>query len=220
MANRLVEDYFQKRTEECETGAEPWCEHAYRKSTPLHSGVLKYFPDALMDVARCSKVGNDQHNPDQPLFWNRDKSGDELDALARHLIDAGTFDTDGIRHSTKVAWRALANLQKEIEREMDVRNMDVNCPIDCGQETTPKPSLDDWFDEWLYAMSDEDDYIRLAFMKNYFENYLKSPNLDEDWYRGRGIIHCFDWMNSDEGYEFWREAHFIALDILERRDGE
>ena len=27
----------------------------------------------------------------------------------------GTFDDDGIRHSTKVAWRALANLQKELE---------------------------------------------------------------------------------------------------------
>ena len=43
------------------------------------------------------------------------KSGDELDALTRHLLDAGTIDTDGIRHSAKIAWRALANLQKEIE---------------------------------------------------------------------------------------------------------
>jgi hypothetical protein len=30
-------------------------------------------------------------------------------------MDAGTVDTDGVRHSTKVAWRALANLEKEIE---------------------------------------------------------------------------------------------------------
>jgi hypothetical protein len=49
------------------------------------------------------------------LHWDRSKSGDELDALMRHLIDAGTIDTDGVRHSAKVAWRALANLQKEIE---------------------------------------------------------------------------------------------------------
>lgn len=35
----------------------------------------------------------------------------------RHLVDAGTLDTDGIRHSTKVAWRALANLQKELEKD-------------------------------------------------------------------------------------------------------
>jgi hypothetical protein len=86
-----------------------------RKDTPVWSGVVSYFPDALLAIAQCSKAGNDQHNPGKPLHWDRGKSGDELDALTRHLIDAGTIDTDGIRHSTKVAWRALANLQKELE---------------------------------------------------------------------------------------------------------
>jgi hypothetical protein len=86
-----------------------------RKEKPVYTGVLKYFPDAILEVARCSKVGNDQHNPDKDLFWDRSKSGDELDALSRHLLEAGTMDSDGIRHSTKVAWRSLANLQKEIE---------------------------------------------------------------------------------------------------------
>lgn len=90
---------------------------AERKAIPLYSGVLKYFPDALAAVAQCSQTGNDQHNPGKPLHWDRSKSGDELDALTRHLLQAGTTDTDGIRHSAKVAWRALANLQKEIERE-------------------------------------------------------------------------------------------------------
>ena len=88
-----------------------------RKATPIYSGVLKYFPDALRAVAQCSYVGNEQHNPNSPLHWDRSKSGDELDALARHLVDAGTRDSDGVRHSTKVAWRALANLQKEIEKD-------------------------------------------------------------------------------------------------------
>ena len=87
-----------------------------RKDTPVFSGVLKYFPDALKDVARASKAGNDQHGNGPELHWDRSKSGDELDALTRHLLEAGTIDTDGIRHSTKIAWRALANLQKEIER--------------------------------------------------------------------------------------------------------
>jgi len=31
-------------------------------------------------------------------------------------MEAGTVDTDGVRHSAKVAWRALANLEKELER--------------------------------------------------------------------------------------------------------
>lgn len=86
-----------------------------RKNVPMFSGLLKYFPDALAEVARVSKIGNDQHNPGKPLFWDRSKSQDELDALTRHLVDAGKIDSDGIRHSAKVAWRALANLQKELE---------------------------------------------------------------------------------------------------------
>jgi hypothetical protein len=86
-----------------------------RKDIPIYSGLMTYFPDALRAVAHCSKVGNDQHNPGTSLKWDRSKSGDELDALARHLLEAGTKDTDGVRHSTKVAWRALANLQKEVE---------------------------------------------------------------------------------------------------------
>ena len=87
-----------------------------RKQTPVYSGVLNYFPDAIREVAQCSFMGNHQHNPDKHLHWDRSKSGDELDALTRHLLEAGAIDTDGVRHSAKVAWRALANLQKEIER--------------------------------------------------------------------------------------------------------
>jgi dATP/dGTP diphosphohydrolase len=87
-----------------------------RKDTPIFSGVVRYFPDALAAVAELSRIGNDQHNPGQPLHWDRSKSTDELDALMRHLVEAGTVDKDNVRHSTKVAWRALANLQKEIER--------------------------------------------------------------------------------------------------------
>ena len=93
---------------------------AQRKGTPIFSGVLMYFPDAIAEVAKCSQAGNDQHNPGKQLHWDRSKSGDELDALTRHLMDAGTIDSDGIRHSAKVAWRALANLQKEIESVEDV----------------------------------------------------------------------------------------------------
>lgn len=92
-------------------------ESAARKSLPVATGVLDYFPDALAAVAYCSKVGNDQHNPNQKLHWNRDLSTDEADALIRHFLERGSYDSDGVRHSAKVAWRALALLQKEIEND-------------------------------------------------------------------------------------------------------
>ena len=88
-----------------------------RKQTPIASGVLDYFPDALAAVAHCSWVGNEQHNPGQPLHWDRSKSTDEADALIRHFLERGAVDSDGVRHSAKAAWRALALLQKEIEAE-------------------------------------------------------------------------------------------------------
>jgi hypothetical protein len=88
-----------------------------RKLYPIATGVVDYFPDALIAIAGVSKIGNDQHNPGKPLFWDRTKSQDEADALMRHFVERGTLDTDGVRHSAKVAWRALALLQKEIERD-------------------------------------------------------------------------------------------------------
>lgn len=90
-------------------------EAAARKHIPLYSGLIRYFPHALQAVAELSWIGNQQHNPGQRLHWDRSKSQDEHDALCRHLWEAGTVDIDGVRHSTKVAWRALAALEKELE---------------------------------------------------------------------------------------------------------
>ena len=88
-----------------------------RKDAPVVTGVLDYFPLALMAVANVSKVANDQHNPGQPMHWAKEKSTDHADCIGRHLIDRGTLDTDGLRHSAKIAWRSLALLQTEIEND-------------------------------------------------------------------------------------------------------
>lgn len=87
-----------------------------RKDTPIFSGVARYFPLALAEVARLSKAGNDKHNPGEPLHWSRGKSNDHADCAMRHLIESGTRDPDdGHLHTTKLAWRALAMLQIELE---------------------------------------------------------------------------------------------------------
>lgn len=79
---------------------------AERKRIPLCSGVLDYFPAALVEVAKRSQAGNDQHNPGQPLHWARGKSADHLDAALRHILE---------RDLAGAAWRILAALQMECE---------------------------------------------------------------------------------------------------------
>jgi len=98
---------------------------AERKRIPLASGCLDYFTSALAEVAYVSYVGNEKHNPGEPMHHARGKSMDHADCLARHFIERGTIDTvtldDGrvfkVRHSAYVAWRALALLQEELELE-------------------------------------------------------------------------------------------------------
>ena len=91
-----------------------------RKGFPLATGVLDYFPDALMAVAAVSLAGAQQHGTMAGDFptWKRELSADHADALLRHLKDRGRLDTDKHRHSAKVAWRAMALLQEELEAEM------------------------------------------------------------------------------------------------------
>jgi len=90
---------------------------AARNDYPLDDGLVGYFASALLEVAKVSKIGNDQHNPGQPMHWDRSKSKDHGNKILRHQFDAGKMDTDNTRHSAKVAWRALAQLQEELERE-------------------------------------------------------------------------------------------------------
>lgn len=105
-----------------------------RKIIQICTGVLDYFPDAIAEVAIVSRIGNEQHNPGQPLHWAKEKSTDEANSLVRHLLERGKRDKkDGQRHSAKVAWRALALLQREIEteREQDQKEKDPQknwCP--------------------------------------------------------------------------------------------
>jgi hypothetical protein len=111
---------------------------ADRKQYPIVTGVVDYFPLAIAEIARLSKIGNDQHNPGQPLHWDRSKSADHADCLGRHLVQRGTIDTDGVSHTTKVAWRALALLQEELEAEAGF------VPIKEPVKTLHEDRLCDW----------------------------------------------------------------------------
>lgn len=88
--------------------------HKERKGTPVYTGVLLYFPNAIREVSKASKAGNDQHHPGTPLHWDKSKSKDEADALVRHLMDhhENPMDDDGVLHLAKTAWRSLAILER------------------------------------------------------------------------------------------------------------
>jgi hypothetical protein len=104
-----------------------------RKQIPVSSGFLDYFPDAVAAVAKLSWMGNAQHNPGKHLHWDRAKSGDEGDALMRHFLRRGLLDSEGVPETVKVAWRAMALLQKEIEANPEV----YRAYFDLSLETKP-----------------------------------------------------------------------------------
>jgi hypothetical protein len=80
-----------------------------RKAIPVYTGFVNYFPRAIAAVAKVSLVGGIQHGQTaETLHWDRSKSGDELDAMMRHVLD-GDWE--------QVAWRAMANLEKKLEAD-------------------------------------------------------------------------------------------------------
>jgi hypothetical protein len=86
-----------------------------RNQLPMMTGCVDYFPAALAEIARVSFIGNEQHNPGQPMHWAREKSTEHADKAMRHLAERGGFDSDGSRHTAKAGWRILALLQEELE---------------------------------------------------------------------------------------------------------
>ena len=102
-----------------------------RKDIPIVRGCIDYFPAALAYVAQISRAGNEKHNPGEEMHHARGKSADHADCIVRHLIDRGTIETeDGLRHSGKLAWRALALLQEELEA--------AGAPLARGARLPPK----------------------------------------------------------------------------------
>lgn len=107
-----------------------------RKNIPIYFFLTRYFPKALVEVTKVCVAGNAQHNPELALTdinWSRGKSTDQLNTAIRHLMDHaidGPFDQEppevlaaigdeqpGTYHLAKAAWRVLAALELEIERQ-------------------------------------------------------------------------------------------------------
>lgn len=100
-----------------------------RKQFPMSTGCIDYFTDALAAVSHLSWLGNEKHNPGEPLHHARGKSMDHADCVirhhsSRHSPDPAYADTEiaAVMHLTERAWRALAELQEAMEKtyELDI----------------------------------------------------------------------------------------------------
>lgn len=86
-----------------------------RQQYPLWDGLFAYFPAALCEVSRWSKVGGAKWNEDK-LRWVREASTDHENKILRHLLDYDQEDENGFIEAVALAWRALALCQTELEK--------------------------------------------------------------------------------------------------------
>ena len=102
-----------------------------REQYPLFDGLLGYFPAALLEISRWSKVGGAKYNKDR-LRWVREESTDHENKILRHLLDARQIDEHGFPEAVALAWRALALCQTILEEEYG-RAAGVNGQREAGE---------------------------------------------------------------------------------------
>lgn len=119
--NRVCSSWFKVVTAVSSPGAILPTDSAARKTIPLATGCLDYFPRTLAAIAALSFKANEKHNPGEPLHWAREKSSDHRDCLLRHFLDAGPdssgVDKDGTLHAVEAAWRACAVAELALEKK-------------------------------------------------------------------------------------------------------
>ena len=74
------------------------------------------------------------------MHWNKSASADELGSLTRHLVDIARgeeMDDDGILHRAKIAWRALASLQRYLDGEYDTKETAAYEVVDDPKDLDP-----------------------------------------------------------------------------------
>ena len=90
---------------------------AGRREYPLCTGLLEYFPRACAETAHHSHIGNEQHNPGEPLHWAKEKSIGRGDQIVRHLMDGKTAKdrAEAIHHFAGMCWRSLELFERFLQ---------------------------------------------------------------------------------------------------------
>lgn len=107
------------------------------KEDRIASGCVDYFPNALAAVGRHSRIGNDKHNPGEPMHWAFDKSTEHADAVLSHFAQRGAIDPEtGEDYDIGALWRMLALVETRLIKagarpgRAVVRTMPVHAEIE------------------------------------------------------------------------------------------
>lgn len=159
-----------------------------RKVMPMKEGLLDYFPRALAYVSHVSFVGNEQHNPGEPLHWSKEKSSDHGSTIIRHLSESGAKDPDDlVLHSGKLAWRALALLEIELEKlsPEEFTNL-VKASTERLKKPTPAPSASKYDGDWNYPAQTPDFWRVKGRTVHFIEDGIVKPSQ-----------YSFDWIKTN-----------------------
>jgi len=120
-----------------------------RKNTPVYTGFMCFFPLGIAEVAKHSHDSTQQHHPGEPCHWDKNKSTDEKDSQARHLLDQTFPDQtldELILHARAGAWRAMANLERLCaERQVrDAWQREYNARVANGEDEIRGHTYETW----------------------------------------------------------------------------
>lgn len=120
-----------------------------RKNQPIFHFLVRYFPKALAEITKVCVAGNVQHNPEldpTDINWSRDKSIDQLNTAMRHMMDHATIgprdkEPEAVQeiiggntyHLAKAAWRIMAELELQIEKDQAAKPVTFTAITETGQ---------------------------------------------------------------------------------------
>lgn len=178
-----------------------------RKNQPIFHFLVRYFPKALAEITKVCVAGNVQHNPELDptnINWSRDKSIDQLNTAMRHMMDHATVgprdeELEAVQeiiggntyHLAKAAWRIMAELELQIEKDQAMKPLTFTEITTTGQglfsSICPASPVADLYEYICYA----DDCPGHAVMDGYCigaDRKLRDENGVNYGYRLKAIL--------------------------------
>ena len=94
---------------------------------PYYTVLFKQFPNALKEVIKCSKAGNQKYK-DTDIDWMNFSRVDNSetrykDAMLRHMNESGSVEDmeeyGVMTHEAAVVWNALADLEVNLRKNLN-----------------------------------------------------------------------------------------------------